>query len=364
MTYHFLHSFFDYFSTYFLNSDDIVPKKAVFQQNGAYSRLNTARSQLNGTRSQLNRSYSRLNPSCSQLNGTCNQLNRTRSQLNRSRSQLNRSRSQLNPSCDQLCPSYSQLNQIDKQRPQMYRAPLLIPFGIPTQVFFSDKRHQKRSLASPNEYFGNRVKVRWTFEPACAEARKKPKLGNKMELLEVPYSDPHCSGGLRSFIWSWWSPQPGDTTYCYTDHKLSRLELKYKASILTSNTVIKFNKFCCLQDHIPLLGGARGVFWKKIQMFRSTHHIHWINTIPPHLKGTLYPPQNHLKACLSDEAGDSSPPQSHLKGTLRKTEYNWGEIRYNTNVLSGQVKQKYCITDYPVGNTYGRFNYFNTIEYE
>jgi hypothetical protein len=69
-----------------------------------------------------------------------------------------------------------------------YRAPLLIPFGIPRQVFFSDARHQKRSLASLNEYFGNRTKVRWTFEPACAEARKKPKLENKMELLEVPLS--------------------------------------------------------------------------------------------------------------------------------------------------------------------------------
>ncbi len=54
------------------------------------------------------------------------------------------------------------------------RAPLLIPFGIPTQVFFSDTRHQKQSLASLNEYFGNAV------------AGKKPKLGNKMELLEVP----------------------------------------------------------------------------------------------------------------------------------------------------------------------------------
>ncbi len=43
-----------------------------------------------------------------------------------------------------------------------FRAPLLIPFGIPTQVFFSDTRHQKRqpaseegSLASLNEHFGN-----------------------------------------------------------------------------------------------------------------------------------------------------------------------------------------------------------------
>ena len=42
------------------------------------------------------------------------------------------------------------------------RAPLLIPFGIQTQVFFSDTRRQKRqpageagSLASLNEYFGN-----------------------------------------------------------------------------------------------------------------------------------------------------------------------------------------------------------------
>jgi len=30
-----------------------------------------------------------------------------------------------------------------------------MPFGIPTQVFFSDTRRQKRSLASLNEYFGN-----------------------------------------------------------------------------------------------------------------------------------------------------------------------------------------------------------------
>jgi hypothetical protein len=52
--------------------------------------------------------------------------------------------------------------------------PLLIPFGIPTQVFFLDTRHRKQSLASLNEYFGNAV------------AGKKPKLGNKMELLEIP----------------------------------------------------------------------------------------------------------------------------------------------------------------------------------
>jgi len=43
-----------------------------------------------------------------------------------------------------------------------FRAPLLIPFGIPTHVFFSGTRRQKRqpageagSLASLNEYFGN-----------------------------------------------------------------------------------------------------------------------------------------------------------------------------------------------------------------
>ena len=60
--------------------------------------------------------------------------------------------------------------------PEIIRAPLLIPFGIPTQVFFSDTRRQKRNLASLNEYFGNAV------------AGKKPKLGNKMELLEVPIS--------------------------------------------------------------------------------------------------------------------------------------------------------------------------------
>ena len=58
--------------------------------------------------------------------------------------------------------------------PTNLRAPLLIPFGIPTQVFFSDTRRQKRNLASLNEYFGNAI------------AEKKPKLGNKMELLEVP----------------------------------------------------------------------------------------------------------------------------------------------------------------------------------
>jgi hypothetical protein len=52
---------------------------------------------------------------------------------------------------------------------------------MPTQVFFSDTRRQKRppageagSLASLNEYFGNAV------------AGKKPKLGNKIELLELP----------------------------------------------------------------------------------------------------------------------------------------------------------------------------------
>jgi len=62
----------------------------------------------------------------------------------------------------------------------LFKAPLLVPFGIPTQAFFSDTRRQKRqsageagSLASLNEYFGN------------AEAGKKPKLGNKMVLLKV-----------------------------------------------------------------------------------------------------------------------------------------------------------------------------------
>ncbi len=88
---------------------------------------------------------------------------------------------------------------------KLLRAPLLIPFGIPTQVFFSDTRRQKRqpageagSLASLNEYFGNRAKVRWTFEPACVEASKKPKLGNKMELLEVPLN--HCPVSINSEI--------------------------------------------------------------------------------------------------------------------------------------------------------------------
>jgi hypothetical protein len=65
------------------------------------------------------------------------------------------------------------------------RGPLLIPFGIPTQIFFSDTRHQKRSSASLNEYFGNAV------------AGKKPKLGNKMELIEVPLS-PYFVGILLS----------------------------------------------------------------------------------------------------------------------------------------------------------------------
>ncbi len=51
--------------------------------------------------------------------------------------------------------------------------PLLIPFEIPRQGFFLDTRRQKRSLASLNEHFGNAV------------AEKKPKLENKMELLEV-----------------------------------------------------------------------------------------------------------------------------------------------------------------------------------
>jgi hypothetical protein len=45
---------------------------------------------------------------------------------------------------------------------------------MPPQVFFSDTRHQKRSLAPLNEYFGNAVAV------------KKSQLGNKKELLEVP----------------------------------------------------------------------------------------------------------------------------------------------------------------------------------
>ncbi len=71
------------------------------------------------------------------------------------------------------------------------RAPLLIPFGIPTQIFFSDTRRQKRlpagkagSLASLNEYFGNRAKVRWTFEPACAEAREKAQAGKQNRVIK------------------------------------------------------------------------------------------------------------------------------------------------------------------------------------
>ncbi len=63
------------------------------------------------------------------------------------------------------------------------RASLLTPFGIPTQVFFSDTRHQKRSLASLNEYFGN-----LPAGQVGAVAGKKTKLGNKMELIEVPIS--------------------------------------------------------------------------------------------------------------------------------------------------------------------------------
>ncbi len=43
-----------------------------------------------------------------------------------------------------------------------------------TQVFFSDMRHQKRSLARLNEYFGNEV------------VGKKNKLSNKIEFLEMP----------------------------------------------------------------------------------------------------------------------------------------------------------------------------------
>ncbi len=43
-----------------------------------------------------------------------------------------------------------------------------------TQGFFSDTRHQKRSLAGLNEYFGNEV------------AGKKNKLSIKIEFLEVP----------------------------------------------------------------------------------------------------------------------------------------------------------------------------------
>ena len=68
-----------------------------------------------------------------------------------------------------------------------FRAPLLIPFGIPTQVFFSDTRRQKRqpageaeSLASLNEYFGNLL-----LPVGRRRSRKKPKLGNNMELIEV-----------------------------------------------------------------------------------------------------------------------------------------------------------------------------------
>ncbi len=47
---------------------------------------------------------------------------------------------------------------------------------MPSQVFFSDIRRQKRSLASLNEHFGNAI------------AGKKTLLENKTELLEVPKS--------------------------------------------------------------------------------------------------------------------------------------------------------------------------------
>ncbi len=47
---------------------------------------------------------------------------------------------------------------------------------MPARVFFSDTRQQKWSLASLNEYFANAV------------AGKKTKLGNKMELIEVPFN--------------------------------------------------------------------------------------------------------------------------------------------------------------------------------
>ncbi len=46
-----------------------------------------------------------------------------------------------------------------------------------TQEFFSDTRHQKRSLAGLNEYFGNEV------------AWKKNKLATKVGFLEMPISE-------------------------------------------------------------------------------------------------------------------------------------------------------------------------------
>ncbi len=46
--------------------------------------------------------------------------------------------------------------------------------GMITQEFFSDMRHQKRSLAGLSEYFGNEV------------AGKKIKLATKVGFLEVP----------------------------------------------------------------------------------------------------------------------------------------------------------------------------------
>ncbi len=45
-----------------------------------------------------------------------------------------------------------------------------------TQGCFSDTRHQKRSLAALNEYFGNEV------------AGKKNKLATKVGFLEMPFS--------------------------------------------------------------------------------------------------------------------------------------------------------------------------------
>ncbi len=50
----------------------------------------------------------------------------------------------------------------------MLGAPLITLFGMITQDFFSDTRHQKRSLAGLNEYFGNEV------------AGKKNKLATKV----------------------------------------------------------------------------------------------------------------------------------------------------------------------------------------
>ncbi|MFT7036354.1 MAG: hypothetical protein ACJA2S_004883 [Cyclobacteriaceae bacterium] len=38
-----------------------------------------------------------------------------------------------------------------------------------------------------------------------------------------------------------------------------------------------YDKFRCLQDQIPLLGGGRGGFYKKNKFFRITNNTHRVN---------------------------------------------------------------------------------------